>query len=239
MKIYNQNKTQIIENPDLSKGYLQNDTIVIGTIPAQAEVMQQSHIEVVKEYSNGGKIVKTIIDIPYQPAIPAQEQIENIQVYIPYTQNELNNIKINELKQKLEDTDYKAIKASEGQISSQEYEPIKLQRQAWRAEINLCEEEMNQLKANILNIYINEYYDETDSKDEWFEKIKQLTNRLGYAANMKDYKENPDDFKGNVTDISTVIRVALTSKAQTPDLYMLLKLIGKERILKRFNKFIK
>ena len=93
--------------------------------------------------------------------------------------------------------------------------------------------------ANILNIYINEYYDETDSKDEWFEKIKQLTNRLGYAANMKDYKENPDDFKGNVTDISTVIRVALTSKAQTPDLYMLLKLIGKERILKRFNKFIK
>lgn len=143
MKIYNQNKTQIIENPDLSKGYLQNDTIVIGTIPAQAEVMQQSHIEVVKEYSNGGKIVKTIIDIPYQPAIPAQEQIENIQVYIPYTQNELNNIKINELKQKLEDTDYKAIKASEGQISSQEYEPIKLQRQAWRAEINLCEEEMN------------------------------------------------------------------------------------------------
>ena len=93
--------------------------------------------------------------------------------------------------------------------------------------------------ANILNIYINEYYDETDSKDEWFEKIKQLTNRLGYAANMKDYKENPDDFKGNVTDISTVIRVALTSKAQTPDLYMLLKLIGKERILTRFHKFIK
>lgn len=93
--------------------------------------------------------------------------------------------------------------------------------------------------AEILDLYINEYYDENDSKDEWFMKIQKLTDRLGYAANMKDYKENPEKYKGNVTDISTVIRVALTTKAQTPDLYMLLKLMGKERILKRFNKFIK
>ena len=93
--------------------------------------------------------------------------------------------------------------------------------------------------SKILKLYINDYYDESDSKDEWFSKVQKLTEALGYAANIKDYKANPDNYKGNVTDISTVIRVALTTKSQTPDLYVLLKLIGKERILKRFNKFIK
>jgi glutamyl-tRNA synthetase len=54
---------------------------------------------------------------------------------------------------------------------------------------------------------------------------------------MKAYKENPDNFKGNVADVSTVIRVALTTSSMTPDLYELLRLIGKERIIKRFNRF--
>ena len=54
---------------------------------------------------------------------------------------------------------------------------------------------------------------------------------------MKAYKENPDNFKGNVADVSTVIRVALTTSSMTPDLYELLRLIGKDRILKRFSKF--
>ena len=54
---------------------------------------------------------------------------------------------------------------------------------------------------------------------------------------MKEYKKNPDDFKGNVADIATVIRVALTSKSQTPDLYEILKLFGRDRVIKRFEKF--
>ncbi|MBQ9023763.1 MAG: glutamate--tRNA ligase [Bacilli bacterium] len=90
---------------------------------------------------------------------------------------------------------------------------------------------------NILNTYINEYYDENDDKDTWFSKIQDLSNNLGYAGNMKDYKENPDNYKGNVADISTVIRVALTTKSQTPDLYELLRLIGKDKIKERFNQF--
>ena len=93
--------------------------------------------------------------------------------------------------------------------------------------------------SKILKLYINDYYDENDTKEEWFLKVQQLTDSLGYASNMKEYKENPDKYKGNVTDISTVIRVCLTTKNKTPDLYMLLKLMGKERILKRFAKFIK
>ena len=88
---------------------------------------------------------------------------------------------------------------------------------------------------NILNTYIDEYYDENDDKDTWFGKIQDLSNKLGYAGNMKDYKENPNNYKGNVSDIATVIRVALTTKSQTPDLYELLKLISKDKIKERFN----
>ena len=52
---------------------------------------------------------------------------------------------------------------------------------------------------------------------------------------MKEYKENPDAFKGNVADVSTVIRVALTSSSMTPDLYEIMKLLGKDRVMTRLN----
>ena len=89
MKIYDETKSKILDNPDLTKGYLKDDTIVVRIIPAQAEVQEQSHIEVVKEYPNGGKDVKTVIDVPYQPAMPEREETEDIKVYIPYTDEEL------------------------------------------------------------------------------------------------------------------------------------------------------
>ena len=88
---------------------------------------------------------------------------------------------------------------------------------------------------NIINTYIDKYYDENDDKDTWFSKIQSLCDELGYASNMKEYKENPENFKGNVADVSTVIRVSLTTRSMTPDLYELLKLIGKEKIKERFN----
>lgn len=91
---------------------------------------------------------------------------------------------------------------------------------------------------NILEIYLNKYYNELDDKDTWFNKIKELCDELGYASNMKDYKENPDNYKGNIADVSTVIRVALTSSSMTPDLYELMKLFGTTRIKQRINKFI-
>ena len=87
----------------------------------------------------------------------------------------------------------------------------------------------------ILNIYINEYYDESDDKETWFNKIKDMCDKLGYASNMKEYKKNPETFKGNVADISTVLRVSLTSKSMTPDLYEIMKILGKDRIIKRFE----
>ena len=90
----------------------------------------------------------------------------------------------------------------------------------------------------ILELYINKYYNELDDKDTWFNKIKELCDELGYASNMKDYKENPDNYKGSVADVSTVIRVSLTSSSMTPDLYEIMKLFGKDRIIKRLNKII-
>ena len=90
----------------------------------------------------------------------------------------------------------------------------------------------------ILKTYIDKYYNVCDDKETWFNKIKELTNELGYCSDMKEYKANPDAYKGSVADISTVIRVALTTSSQTPDLYELLKLIGTERIKERFNRFM-
>ena len=86
----------------------------------------------------------------------------------------------------------------------------------------------------ILKTYMDKYFDVSD-KDTWFNNIKSMCDELGYASNMKEYKKNPDAFKGNVADVSTVLRVALTSKSQTPDLYEIMKLFGKDRILKRYN----
>jgi glutamyl-tRNA synthetase len=91
---------------------------------------------------------------------------------------------------------------------------------------------------NILELYLNKYYNELDDKDTWFNKIKELCDELGYASNMKEYKENPDNYKGNIADVSTVIRVCLTSSSMTPDLYELMKLFGTTRIKERLNKFI-
>lgn len=89
---------------------------------------------------------------------------------------------------------------------------------------------------NICNTYFDKYYNSSDDKDTWFNKMKELCDELGYASNMKEYKQNPDAFKGNVADVSTVLRVALTKKSQTPDLYEIMKLLGEKRMKERIEK---
>ncbi|MBO5095549.1 MAG: glutamate--tRNA ligase [Bacilli bacterium] len=90
--------------------------------------------------------------------------------------------------------------------------------------------------ANILNLYMEKYFNIED-KEQWFNSMKDLCEELGYASDMKAYKENPESFRGNVADISMVLRVALTTKSMTPDLYEIMKNLGKERILKRYQQF--
>ena len=86
----------------------------------------------------------------------------------------------------------------------------------------------------ILNTYIDSYFDVSD-KEIWFNKVKELTDSLGYASNMKEYKNDPSKYKGSVADISTVLRVALTSKSMTPDLYEIMRLLGRDRIINRIK----
>ena len=88
----------------------------------------------------------------------------------------------------------------------------------------------------ILNTYIENYYDEDDTEEVWFNKMKRLCDSLGYASNMKEYKKNPENFKGNVADVSTVIRVALTGKSRTPNLYDIMKILGIDEIKTRIQK---
>ena len=86
----------------------------------------------------------------------------------------------------------------------------------------------------ILNTYLNEYYNIDDDKDTWFSKMKEMSESIGYA-DTKAYKENPDNYKGNINDVSMVIRVALTTKAMTPDLYDIMRLLGTDRMKKRID----
>ena len=88
----------------------------------------------------------------------------------------------------------------------------------------------------ILDLYIEKYYNENDDKQTWFDKIKGLAGEMGYAKEVKEYKANPDNYKAHVGDVSTVLRVALTSRTNTPDMYEIMQVLGKESIEKRFEK---
>ena len=87
--------------------------------------------------------------------------------------------------------------------------------------------------VEILTTYIENYYDSSDTEEVWFNKMKEMCDKLGYASNMKEYKKNPDNYKGNVADVSTVLRVALTGRSRTPNLYDIMKIIGQEEITRR------
>ena len=91
--------------------------------------------------------------------------------------------------------------------------------------------------SEMLMDYITNYYSSTDSKDEWYSKIKDLAIKHGFAGEVKMYKEDPDKYLGHVGDVCEFIRVASTSLTMTPDLYEILKLLGSERIRERFNNF--
>ena len=92
---------------------------------------------------------------------------------------------------------------------------------------------------DILNKYIEKYFNIDDDKETWFNKIKDLAKELGYAREVKEYKENPEKYKGHVGDISTVIRVVLTGRSNTPDLYEIMQILGKESISERMNLYLK
>ncbi len=91
---------------------------------------------------------------------------------------------------------------------------------------------------NILCDYA-EIYSENDDNNAWFEKIKGICDKYGYASDMKAYKENPDAFKGSITDVSTAIRVAVTGRQNSPDLYSIMQVLGKDTVIARIKNAAK
>ena len=87
----------------------------------------------------------------------------------------------------------------------------------------------------ILTLYMEKYYDENDDKQAWFDKIKELAGEMGYAKEVKEYKANPNSYKAHVGDVSTVLRIALTGRANTPDMYEIMQVLGKDSLQKRFE----
>ncbi len=92
-------------------------------------------------------------------------------------------------------------------------------------------------KKELLTYYIDNVYDENDDKETWFNKIKEMCPKFGFASNTKEYKENPSNYIGSVSHACEVIRVSVTGRTMSPDLYQILKLLGKDRIKERIEKF--
>ena len=90
----------------------------------------------------------------------------------------------------------------------------------------------------ILKLYIEKYYDANDDKQTWFNKIKELAGEMGYAKEVKEFKANQGVYKAHVGDVSTVIRIALTKRTNTPDMYEIMKVLGKDRVISRLNNEI-
>ena len=88
----------------------------------------------------------------------------------------------------------------------------------------------------LLNLYVEKYYDENDDKQAWFDKIKELAGEMGYAKEVKEYKANPDAYPGHVGDVSTAIRVTLTKRTNTPDMYEIMQVLGKDEVIKRLRQ---
>ncbi|MCR5482113.1 MAG: glutamate--tRNA ligase [Clostridia bacterium] len=89
----------------------------------------------------------------------------------------------------------------------------------------------------VLSAYL-ETYNHQDDQSEWFGKIREIATNLGYAAKPKDYKKNPDMYKGHVGDVSTVIRIAVMGRSQSPDIWEIQQILGEERTRQRIAKML-
>ncbi len=91
----------------------------------------------------------------------------------------------------------------------------------------------------ILKLYIDKYFDINDDKETWFNKIKDLSEECGYAREVKEFKANPEKWPAHVGDVSTVLRVSLTGRQNTPDMYEIMEVLGKDSVVNRLNKAIR
>lgn len=81
-------------------------------------------------------------------------------------------------------------------------------------------------------------YDHSDDNEVWFGKIRTITENRGYAVRPKDYKKNPDAYKGHVGDVSTVVRLAITGRRNSPDIWAIQQVLGEEKTIARVKRMI-
>ncbi len=92
--------------------------------------------------------------------------------------------------------------------------------------------------TNALNCFLGKF-DITDDSARWFDKVKEITTDMGFTTDMKAYKADPTAYKGTVADISTFIRLAVTGKTNSPDLYSVMQILGYDRTVQRIQTAIR
>lgn len=98
-------------------------------------------------------------------------------------------------------------------------------------------EEMPNISEDLLKNYLNNIYDENSDESSWFSSLKEFADNNGFTSDRKAYKANPENYKGTTADFCKAIRIIITKKNQSPNLYDIIKLIGKDRLLKRIDKY--
>ena len=87
----------------------------------------------------------------------------------------------------------------------------------------------------VISTYQKDLFLETDN---WFEQMKDLGEKIGYCPNMKEYKKNPDGYKGSVADLCTIVRIAVTGHKNSPDLHTIMRVLGTEKVQRRLECFL-
>ena len=95
----------------------------------------------------------------------------------------------------------------------------------------------NATVIDVLNRFL-EKFDINDDSAVWFDKVKAITEEIGFTTDMKAYKADPTAFKGTVADVSTFIRQAVTGKTNSPDLYTVMQILGYGRTVTRIRETI-
>lgn len=90
---------------------------------------------------------------------------------------------------------------------------------------------------SLIEDYVNNYLDLDCTNEEWFNKVKEFAISNGFAGSPKEYKKNPEEYKGHVGDICEALRVMVTGRLKSPDLFSIMKILGKENVLKRISLY--
>jgi glutamyl-tRNA synthetase len=95
-----------------------------------------------------------------------------------------------------------------------------------------------ELVKQVLTKYL-EIYNHSDDKELWFSKVKETSQLLGFCSDMKEYKLNPEKYIGNISDVSGIIRVSITNRKNTPDIYAIMQVLGESKVKDRISNCIK